>query len=351
MKRGDIYWCNFAGAEGHEQKGTRPALIVSCNKSNKHAGIVGVLPITKAEHSLYMPTKVFIKKREHLKYNSYIMAEQIITRDKKRLERYIASLNNKEMDLVNNAIITHLQLIGGNEMNDITVLNNEIKMTSLHLSDITGKQHYDLMKSIRNEVEKLGELAEGIFSLGSYKDKNNQERPCYKFGRKGAMQLALKYDAVTRFKVIEKLEELEQKQKIPQTFREALLLAAEQQGKIEEQQKQLEEQKPKIKFYNAVENAENCITIGEMSKLLQQNGLEKMGRNNFFKWLRENEYLISSNCAERNTPTQKAMRLKIFKVYETTTEDSNGISFVNYKTRVTGKGQTYFIKKLVENVS
>jgi Rha family phage regulatory protein len=89
----------------------------------------------------------------------------------------------------------------------------EIQMTSVELAEITGKRHADLMRDIRGEVEKLGkEIAQRIFALGSYLDKNNQERPMYTFGRKGAMQLALKYDAKTRYKVIEKLEELEQGQ-------------------------------------------------------------------------------------------------------------------------------------------
>jgi len=87
---------------------------------------------------------------------------------------------------------------------------NDIQMTSLELSEITGKEHKNIMRDIRNEMEAL-EYAELIFEPGTYKDANNQDRPCYTFGRDGAMQLALKYDAVTRRKVILKLNDLDQR--------------------------------------------------------------------------------------------------------------------------------------------
>ncbi len=90
------------------------------------------------------------------------------------------------------------------------LITNEVKMTSLDVAEVTEKRHADVMKDVRREMDALGEeIARGIFSLGSYRDKNNQERPCYTFGKKGAMQLALKYDAKTRYKVIQHIEELE----------------------------------------------------------------------------------------------------------------------------------------------
>ena len=96
-------------------------------------------------------------------------------------------------------------------MNNLTT---EIKMTSLDLVELTGKRHDNIMADIRKEIDSLGkEIAELIFKAGSYLDKNNQSRPCYVFGKKGAMQLALKYEAKVRFRVIERLEELENKNK------------------------------------------------------------------------------------------------------------------------------------------
>ena len=66
------------------------------------------------------------------------------------------------------------------------LITKEITMTSLDVAEVTGKRHADLMKDIRKEIKDIGEeIAQGIFALGSYKDKNNQDRPCYKFGKDG----------------------------------------------------------------------------------------------------------------------------------------------------------------------
>lgn len=92
------------------------------------------------------------------------------------------------------------------------LMTTDVKMTSLDIAEVTGKRHADLMKDIRKEINEIGEeIAQGIFALGSYRDKNNQERPCYTFGKQGAMQLALKYDAKTRYNVIKYVERLENK--------------------------------------------------------------------------------------------------------------------------------------------
>lgn len=95
------------------------------------------------------------------------------------------------------------------------LMTNDIQMTSLDIAEVIGKRHADIMRDIRKEEEELGlEIAQRIFTLGSYKDKNNQDRPCYHFGKDGAMQLALKYDAKTRYNVIQYLEKLERQPRV-----------------------------------------------------------------------------------------------------------------------------------------
>ncbi|MFJ7407498.1 MULTISPECIES: ORF6C domain-containing protein [unclassified Lysinibacillus] len=107
------------------------------------------------------------------------------------------------------------------------LMKADVQMTSLNIAELTGKRHADVMRDIRKEVDELGEeIAQRIFALGSYLDKNKQERPCYEFGKDGAMQLALKYDAVTRYKVIKHIEELEQEKKLPVNSTVALLETA-----------------------------------------------------------------------------------------------------------------------------
>ncbi|AYC51050.1 Rha family transcriptional regulator [Bacillus licheniformis] len=135
------------------------------------------------------------------------------------------------------------------------LMNSEIKMTSLDLAELTGKEHKHIMRDIREEINKLGkELGESIFGLSSYKTLQNKELPCYTFGRKGAMQLALKYDATTRFKVIERIEQLE-KQQQPKTPLEVL------QGTI----KQLVEQDKRMnQLEGQVNNISNIVSMNNV---------------------------------------------------------------------------------------
>lgn len=93
-------------------------------------------------------------------------------------------------------------------MNEL--IANGVRMTSLDLAELTGKEHKNVMRDIRNEIEELGsEIGWLIFEQSSYMNSQNKKQPCYEFGKEGAMQLALKYDAKVRYKVIKKIEELE----------------------------------------------------------------------------------------------------------------------------------------------
>lgn len=135
---------------------------------------------------------------------------------------------------------------------------------------------------------------------------------------------------------------------IPQSFSEALRLAAEQAEKIEAQQKQLQLQAPKVLFADAVSASKTSILIGELAKIIKQNGVE-MGQNRLFEWLRSNGYLITRQGTDYNMPTQKAMELGLFEIKETSITHSDGHITVNKTPKVTGKGQTYFINKFLKN--
>lgn len=92
------------------------------------------------------------------------------------------------------------------------LMKTDVKMTSLDISEVTGKKHQHVMRDVRNEIEELGdEVGQSIFGQSSYVNKQNREMPCYTFGKQGAMQLALKYDAKTRYNVIQYVEQLESK--------------------------------------------------------------------------------------------------------------------------------------------
>ena len=119
----------------------------------------------------------------------------------------------------------------------------------------------------------------------------------------------------------------------------ALLVA---QRQIESRDRQLEEMQPKALFADAVSASKSSILIGELAKLLRQNGVD-MGQNRLFDWMRDNGYLIRRDATDRNMPTQRSMDMGLFEVKETTITHSDGHITVNKTAKVTGKGQQYFI--------
>ena len=123
----------------------------------------------------------------------------------------------------------------------------------------------------------------------------------------------------------------------------ALLLANK---KLEEQTIQLESQKPKVLFADSVAASHTTILVGELAKLLKQNGID-MGQNRLFGWMRNNGFLISRNGTDYNMPTQKAMNMGLFVIKETSVVHSDGHTSVNKTPKITGKGQQYFINKFL----
>lgn len=111
---------------------------------------------------------------------------------------------------------------------------------------------------------------------------------------------------------------------------------------VAEQTKLLEAFKPKAIFADAVAASKNTILIGDLAKLLKQNGHET-GQKRLFEYLRDNGYLIKRKGSDYNSPTQRAMEMKLFEIKETTVVLPDGSVKTNKTTKVTGKGQIYFI--------
>lgn len=105
---------------------------------------------------------------------------------------------------------------------------------------------------------------------------------------------------------------------------------------------QLEQQKPKVLFSDAVSAAHTSILVGELAKLLKQNGVD-IGQHRLFQYLRENGYLIKRRGTDYNMPTQYAMERGWFEIKETAITHGDGHTSVNKTPKVTGKGQQYFI--------
>lgn len=108
--------------------------------------------------------------------------------------------------------------------------------------------------------------------------------------------------------------------------------------------------RPKEVFADAVATSHTSILIGDLAKLLKQNGVE-MGQKRLFAWMRDKGYLIKRKGTDWNMPTQKSMELGLFEVKESTLNNPDGSVRINKTTKVTGKGQQYFINKFLGDVA
>ena len=131
---------------------------------------------------------------------------------------------------------------------------------------------------------------------------------------------------------------------IPRTLPDALKLYANEIEAHNQTKALLEEQKPKVLFADAVSTSDTDILIGDLAKLLNQNG-HNIGQNRLFERLRNEGYLISRKGGSYNMPTQRAMELGLFRIKETAITHSDGRTSINKTPKVTGKGQLYFINR------
>ena len=127
------------------------------------------------------------------------------------------------------------------------------------------------------------------------------------------------------------------------TLADLLIQAGEQ---LKAKDVQISEMKPKALFADAVSASQTSILVGELAKLLKQNGVE-IGANRLFTWLRESGYLIRRKGTDYNMPTQRSMELELFEIKEHNHINSNGVNVTTKTPKVTGKGQQYFINKFL----
>lgn len=201
--------------------------------------------------------------------------------------------------------------------------------------------HKDLLKIIRDEFSE--EINEGKMSPVEYVDAKGESRPMFDLTLSQSKQVLVRESKFVRKAVIAYIEELENviktNFKVPTTFSEALRLAAEQQERIEEQQRIIELQKPKAEFYDDVVDSKDAIDMQAVAKTLNMG----IGRNKLFEFLRNRKVLM-----QQNQPYQKYVDLGWFKVVETKYTKPNGDVCINLKTLVLQKGIDG-IRKLLRN--
>lgn len=215
-------------------------------------------------------------------------------------------------------------------------------MTSLQIAEITGKRHKDVLEAIRNMEPAWEKINGRKFPLVEYKDAKGEMRPMYQLNKTECLYVATKFNDEARAKLVIRWEELEKERMavgfmVPQTFSEALRLAAEQAERIEEQQKQIAEMSPKAEFFDTVADSKTAISIGELAKIL---GVKGYGRNNLFEFLRQNDVLDKNNV-----PMQRYVDAGYFRVIEQHFM-RNSEPCVNIKTLVYQRGVD-FVRRLI----
>lgn len=229
-------------------------------------------------------------------------------------------------------------------------------LDSREVAEMVGKEHNMLLRDIRRYVEQLGQskIAQSdFFKESTYKNKQNKEQPCYLVTKKGCEFIAHKLTGVkgTEFtaKYINRFHEMEDtiKTQLPKGNDLIALAVIEAQKMIAERDKQIERMKPKEIFADAVSASETSILVGDLAKLISQNGY-KIGQKRLFEWLRTNNFLIKCGSS-RNMPQQRFVEQGLFEVKESNIQNPDGSVRITRTTKVTGKGQIYFVNKFMKS--
>lgn len=249
--------------------------------------------------------------------------------------------------------------------NLVEIKNNQVVVSSRQIAENFGKNHSDVMKSIKclidEGISKISDTPEMFYKTTYVHEQNKQEYPMYLMNRDGFTLLVMGFNGAKaiewKIKYIQAFNEMEkelqtskQQQSALPDFTNPVAAARAWADELEAKQKalaQIEQDKPKVEFANAVTASKDCIYIRELAKILQQNGFNT-GEKRLYKWLRNNGYLIKDRRdRDYNQPTQRAQQLKIFKVHKSVYETSLG-EMTSTTTLVTPKGQQYFISKFKE---
>jgi len=265
-------------------------------------------------------------------------------------------------------IITNVSI--DNEVFVACTENNTMYTTTKDIAEKFGKQHKNVLQAVRDLVAG-NSAAKNMFHEATYENRGKQY-PMYLVNRNGftllvmgftgqdALEWKMKYmNAFNRMEEMIRtkfttLERQQQQNQMPQRgSKEFLALALmDAQQIIEEQERQLIDAQPAIVFHQAVAVTEDTILVRDFAKLvtqaLRQNGFNvTIGEKRLFEWFKDKGYLIKQKSNSYNMPTQRSVDMNLFKIKETTIQGDHGPR-INKTSKITGKGQEYFMDKILE---
>lgn len=231
--------------------------------------------------------------------------------------------------------------------------NGEPVVSTLEIAERFGKNHKDLLETIRMKTAENSALLK-MFHLTEYTTSQNKKLPMYLMNRDGFSFLVMGFTGKKadewKLKYIEAFNQMEKTlAQRPQLSRAELmaqaLIAAHEE--LEHKDAKIAELTPKGIFADAVSASKQSILIGDLAKMLKQNGVD-IGATRLFQWMRENGYLIRGNRSDKNMPTQRSMEMGLFDIKETVVSHSDGHTTINKTPKVTGKGQVYFVNLFIK---
>lgn len=246
--------------------------------------------------------------------------------------------------------MNELQVFKNQEFGSVRtlVIDNEPWFVGKDVAEVLG--YAKPLNAIAQHVDKDDSLKQGLTdSLGRQQKTifvNESGLYALIFGSK--LESAQKFKRWVTSEVLPALRKTGQYQVKELSGQELMAKALiEAQSVLAAKDKQIEQMKPKVVFADAVATSHTSILVGELAKILKQNGID-MGQKRLFAWLREKGYLIKRQGTDYNMPTQKAMELGLFEIKEGSYVNGSGVNITTKTPKITGKGQQYFINKFLQ---
>lgn len=236
----------------------------------------------------------------------------------------------------------------------LSTQNGEPVASSRQIAESFGKEHKHVLAAVRQIL--VAENSATKFFHETTFEYRGQKFPEYLMNRDGFSLLVMGFTGKAalewKLKYIAAFNEMEKKlAQRPQLSRAELMAQAliAAHDELEHKDRQIAELTPKGIFADAVSASKKSILVGELAKLLCQNGVQ-IGQNRLFVWMRERGYLIKDpKRSDYNMPTQRAVEQGLFEIKETTVVHSDGHTSINKTPKVTGKGQVYFVNQFMKH--